>query len=101
MRFSAIVIFMLFSTSLLVAQKKKNVVKKFGKTPVDTGRPEVQIAILTKRIEELSGHLKINKKDIHSRRGLIQMISTRRKHMKYLQTKSPKRFSTLSKDLDL
>jgi small subunit ribosomal protein S15 len=80
---------------------KKNVVKKFGKTDKDTGRVEVQVALLTKKIDELSKHLKINKKDVHSRRGLIQMISNRRKHMKYLAAKSAKRHGTLVKELNM
>jgi small subunit ribosomal protein S15 len=77
------------------------VIKKLGKTEKDTGSPEVQIGLLTKKIEELSKHLKTNKKDVHSRKGLIQMISNRRKHMKYLATKSPKRYSSLVKELGL
>lgn len=86
---------------MLSAQKKKNVIKKLGKTEVDTGSPEVQVGLLTKQIEELSKHLKVNKKDNHSRRGLIQMISTRRKHMKYLLKTSPKRHTALVKELGL
>ena len=86
---------------MLTVQKKKNVIKKLGKTDKDTGSPEVQVGLLTKSIEELSKHLKINKKDIHSRRGLIQMISNRRKHMKYLQKKSPKRYTSLVKELGM
>jgi small subunit ribosomal protein S15 len=86
---------------MLTKTKKANVIKKVGKNDKDTGSPEVQIGLLTKKIEELSKHLKINKKDVHSRRGLIQMISNRRKHMKYLQAKSPKKYSTLAKELGL
>jgi small subunit ribosomal protein S15 len=86
---------------MLTATKKKNIVKKLGKDEKDTGRVEVQIGLLTKKIEELSKHLKVNKKDVHSRRGLIQMISTRRKHMKYLSTKSPRKYASLVKELGL
>jgi small subunit ribosomal protein S15 len=86
---------------MLTKTKKANVVKKLGKDEKDTGSASVQIGLLTKKIEELSKHLKTNKKDIHSRKGLIQMISNRRKHMKYLQTKSPKKYSTLVKELGL
>lgn len=86
---------------MLTKTKKANVIKKLGKTDKDTGSPEVQIGLLTKKIEELSKHLKINKKDVHSRRGLIQMISNRRKHMKYLQKKSPKKYTSLAKELGL
>ncbi len=86
---------------MLTVIKKKNIVKKFGKNEADTGKVEVQVAILSKNIEDLSKHLKVNKKDIHSRRGLIQMISNRRKHMKYLSTKSPKRHAALVKELGM
>lgn len=86
---------------MISTTKKKNIVKKFGKNEKDTGKVEVQVAILTRKIDELAKHLKDNKKDVHSRRGLIQMISNRRKHMKYLQAKSPKRHTTLVKELGL
>jgi small subunit ribosomal protein S15 len=86
---------------MLSKTKKTNIIKKLGKTDGDTGSPEVQVGILTKRIDELSKHLKINKKDVHSRKGLIQMISNRRKHLKYLSTKSPKRYTAMVKELGL
>lgn len=86
---------------MLTKTKKANVIKKLGKNEKDTGNPAVQIGLLTKKIEELSKHLKTNKKDVHSRRGLIQMISNRRKHMKYLSAKSPKKYSALAKELGL
>lgn len=86
---------------MLTKTKKANVIKKLGKTAKDTGSPEVQVGLLTKSIEELSKHLKVNKKDVHSRRGLIQMISNRRKHMKYLAKKSPKRHNSLVKELGM
>jgi small subunit ribosomal protein S15 len=86
---------------MLTVQKKKNIVKKLGKTESDTGSVEVQVGLLSKKIDELAKHLKVNKKDIHSRRGLIQMISNRRKHMKYLLTKSPKRHTALVKELGM
>lgn len=86
---------------MLSKTKKTNIIKKLGKTDGDTGSPEVQVGILTKRIDELSKHLKINKKDVHSRKGLIQMISNRRKHLKYLSTKSPKRYNALVKELGI
>lgn len=86
---------------MLTKTKKANVIKKLGKDEKDTGSAQVQIGLLTKKIEELSKHLKTNEKDVHSRKGLIQMISNRRKHMKYLQTKSPKKYSSLVKELGL
>ncbi len=67
----------------------------------DTGSPEVQIAILTKRIDELASHLKKNPKDNHSRKGLLQMVADRKTHIKYLEKKSPKRFNALNKKLGL
>lgn len=67
----------------------------------DTGSPEVQIAILSKRIDELASHLKKNAKDNHSRRGLLQMVATRKTHMKYLEKKSPKRYNALVKKVGL
>ncbi len=63
----------------------------------DTGSPEVQISILTKRIEELAKHLKTHAKDNHSRRGLLAMVASRQAHMKYLDKKSPKRARALEK----
>jgi len=67
----------------------------------DTGSPEVQIAILSRRIDELAQHLKKNAKDNHSRRGLLQMVATRKSHMKYLEKKSPRRFNALTKKIGL
>jgi small subunit ribosomal protein S15 len=67
----------------------------------DTGSPEVQISILSKRIDELANHLKKNQKDNHSRRGLLQMVADRKKHMKYLEKKSTRRYNALVKKLGL
>ena len=86
---------------MLTKTKKTKIVKDAQVHETDTGSPEVQIAILSKRIDELASHLKKNPKDNHSRRGLLQMVSDRKKHMKYLETKSPKRFNTLNKKLGL
>ena len=81
--------------------KKQKLVKEAGIHDKDTGSPEVQISILTKRIEELAKHLKTHAKDNHSRRGLLAMVAGRQKHMKYLEKKSPKRASALQKKLGL
>jgi small subunit ribosomal protein S15 len=86
---------------MLTKRKKQNVINKVAMHDTDTGSPEVQVAILSKRIEELSGHLKINRKDNHSRRGLIQMISDRRAHLKYLMNNDKKRYEKLVKALEL
>ena len=67
----------------------------------DTGSPEVQIAILSKRIDELASHLKKNTKDNHSRRGLLQMVANRKTHMKYLEKKNPRRYNALIKKIGL
>ena len=67
----------------------------------DTGSPEAQVAVLTKQIEDLSKHLKKNAKDFHSRRGLLQMVADRRKHLKYLEKKDEKSYKALIKKLDL
>ena len=65
--------------------EKKEIVKDFGKNNTDTGSTEVQVALLTKKINELSEHFKTHKKDHHSRRGLLGMINNRRKLLKYLK----------------
>ena len=70
---------------MITAEQKKEIVAKYGKTPEDTGSPEVQIAILTARIAELTEHLKVNQKDHHSRRGLLKMVAKRRALLEYLK----------------
>lgn len=81
--------------------KKQKIIKEVAIHDTDTGSPEVQISILTKRIEELSKHLKSNAKDNHSRRGLLAMVAGRASHMKYLEKKNPKRALALQKKLGL
>lgn len=81
--------------------KKQKLIKKVAIHAKDTGSPEVQISILTKRIEELAGHLKTHAKDNHSRRGLLAMVADRQAHMKYLEKRSPKRALVLQKKLGL
>lgn len=81
--------------------KKQKIIKESAVHDKDTGSPEVQISILTKRIEELAKHLKTHAKDNHSRRGLLAMVASRQSHMKYLEKKSPKRASSLQKKLGL
>ncbi|MBX4181252.1 30S ribosomal protein S15 [Candidatus Parcubacteria bacterium] len=81
--------------------KKQKLIKEVAVHDKDTGSPEVQISILSKRIEELSKHLKTHAKDNHSRRGLLAMVADRQVHMKYLEKKSPKRASALAKKLGL
>ena len=80
---------------------KKKVITKFARHEKDTGSAEVQIAILTKRINELTEHLKGHKKDNHSRRGLLAMVGKRRKLLNYLKSKNVEGYSGLIKTLDL
>lgn len=70
---------------MISKEKKAEIIKTYGITPNDTGSPEVQIAILTARITELTEHLKVNQKDHHSRRGLLQMVGQRRGLLDYLK----------------
>ena len=63
---------------MLSKEKKEEIIKEYGKKPGDTGSPEVQVALLTQRINELTEHLKVNQKDHHSRRGLLKMVGQRR-----------------------
>ena len=81
--------------------EKKEIVKDFGKKDKDTGSTEVQVALLTKKINELSEHFKIHKKDHHSRRGLLGMINNRRKLLKYLKEKNEEGYLSLIKKLGL
>ena len=87
--------------SMLAKTKKSKVIKENQTHKDDTGSPEVQVALLTKRIVELTKHLKKNKKDKHSRRGLLAMVADRRGHLAYLSKKNPKRYNSLTKKLDL
>ncbi|OHA91609.1 MAG: 30S ribosomal protein S15 [Candidatus Zambryskibacteria bacterium RIFCSPHIGHO2_01_FULL_49_18] len=86
---------------MITKAKKQKLISEVRVHDTDTGSPEVQISILTKRIEELSKHLKTHAKDNHSRRGLLAMVADRQAHMKYLEKKNPKRASTLQKKLGL
>lgn len=74
---------------------KNQLIKKISESEKDTGSPEVQVALLTKKILELIGHLKIHKKDKHSRRGLLQMIGKRRRLMEYLKRKDTKKYQVV------
>ncbi len=92
---------MLLSLIMLTKTKKTRIIKDSGLHATDTGSPEVQITILTKRIEELTDHLKKHAKDKHSRRGLLQMVANRQAHINYLQKKNPKRYTSVAKKLNL
>ena len=92
---------MCYTYKVISKTKKTKLIKEVAIHDTDTGSPEVQISILTKRIEELSKHLKPNNKDNHSRRGLLAMVANRQAHMKYLEKKSPTRALALQKKLGL
>ncbi|MEK7390911.1 MAG: 30S ribosomal protein S15 [Patescibacteria group bacterium] len=86
---------------MLTKTKKTKTISEYKVHDKDTGSPEVQIALLTKRIEELASHLTKNKKDIHSRRGLLGMVADRQRRMNFLQKKSPERFNIVMEKLNL
>jgi small subunit ribosomal protein S15 len=86
----------------LTKEEKQTIVKNFGSSEKDSGKPEVQIAILTKRINELSAkHFATHKKDNHSRTGLLKMVGKRRKLLRYLENKDVVRYRKIVKDLEL
>lgn len=82
-------------------QQKADILKKFKTAELDTGSPEVQVALLTARINDMTGHFAIHKKDNHSRRGLLQCVNQRRKLLDYLKSKSVVRYETLIKSLEI
>ncbi len=86
---------------MIAKTKKQKIIKETRIHDADTGSPEVQISLLTKKIEELALHLKKHQKDNHSRRGLLSMVSDRQAHMNYLQKKDTKRYNALMKKLNL
>lgn len=86
---------------MLTKRKKASEMAKTQLHETDTGSPQTQIALLTRRIEELSEHLNKNHKDKHSRRGLLGLVADRRKHLKYLETTNRRAYGTLVKKLGL
>ncbi|MDR0696950.1 MAG: 30S ribosomal protein S15 [Christensenellaceae bacterium] len=80
---------------------KREIISKYARNEGDTGSPEVQIALLSARISELTGHLAIHKKDHHSRRGLLKMVGKRRNLLKYLKEKDIERYRILIAELGL
>ncbi len=86
---------------MLTTKKKANVMRAIARHEKDSGSPDVQIALLTRRIEDLTKHLKKNAKDVHSRRGLLQMVADRRTHLRYLETKDKRRYNAVVKKLGL
>ena len=86
---------------MLTKNKKQRVIKGIRTHKSDTGSPEVQVAVLSRRIDDLASHLKKNKKDKHSRRGLLGLVADRKSHLKYLEKKNSKRYNALIKKLGL
>ncbi len=86
---------------MLTKRKKTATIKEAATHATDTGSAEVQIALLTRQIDELATHLKKHNKDKHSRRGLLQMVADRRTHLKYLEGNNKKRYSAIVKKLNL
>jgi small subunit ribosomal protein S15 len=86
---------------MLTTKKKTALIKGSGRHELDTGSPDVQVTLLSKRITDLTKHLKKNAKDFHSRRGLLQMVADRRTHLRYLETNDKRRYNALVKKLGL
>lgn len=80
---------------------KGSIIQEFHRHPQDTGSPEVQVALLTTRINQLTEHLKVHKHDEHSRRGLLKLVGQRRRHLAYLSRKDPERYRMLIQRLGL
>lgn len=88
-------------THMLTKRKKDNASKDVRRHDGDTGSPEVQVALLSRQIDELSTHLRKHKKDVHSRRGLLQMVADRRKHLKYLEANDKRAYTKVTKQFGL
>ena len=86
---------------MISKEKKAEIIATYGRTEGDTGSPEVQIALLTERIRELTEHLKVNQKDHHSRRGLLKMVGQRRGLLAYLKKKDLEGYRALIEKLGL
>ena len=86
---------------MIQKEKKQAVMTEYRTHESDTGSPEVQVAVLTERVRELTEHLKIHKKDFHSRRGLLKMVGRRRKLLRYLREKDFNRYRSLIERLGL
>ena len=85
----------------LTVERKRELVERFGKDENDTGSPEVQVALLTERINHLTDHLREHTKDHHSRRGLLMLVGRRRRFLNYLQKKDLERYRSLIRELGL
>ena len=85
----------------LTSERKREITERFGKSETDTGSTEVQIAMLTERINHLTDHLRTHRKDHHSRRGLLMLVGKRRRFLNYLQRSNLERYRELIKELGL
>jgi small subunit ribosomal protein S15 len=85
----------------LTKERKQELVEKFGQSGTDTGKAEVQIALLTARINGLTEHLRLHRKDHHSRRGLLMLVGRRRRFLNYLQRSDLERYRSLIRELGL
>jgi small subunit ribosomal protein S15 len=85
----------------LTKERKQELTEKFGENPADTGKAEVQIALLTERINALTQHLRTHRKDHHSRRGLLMLVGRRRRFLNYLQRTDLERYRSLIRELGL
>jgi small subunit ribosomal protein S15 len=85
----------------MTQERKQELITKFGASPTDTGKTEVQVALLTERINELTEHLRTHGKDHHSRRGLLMLVGRRRRFLNYLQSSDLERYRSLIRELGL
>lgn len=85
----------------LTTQEKLDIIKEFGRFEGDTGSPQVQVALLTRRITQLTDHLRIHSHDEHSRRGLLKLVGQRRRHLKYIAKNDPSQYRELIERLGL
>ncbi|HET8980431.1 MAG TPA: 30S ribosomal protein S15 [Solirubrobacteraceae bacterium] len=85
----------------LTQERKQELIEKFGDSPTDTGKTEVQVALLTERINQLTDHLRTHRKDHHSRRGLLMLVGRRRRFLNYLQRNDLERYRTVIRELGL
>ena len=85
----------------ITGERKIELIGEYAQTTKDTGSPEVQVAVLTERITNLTEHFKLHKKDVHSRRGLLMMVSKRRRLLDYLKNKDQDRYRSLISRLEL
>ncbi len=85
----------------MTKEEKQELIKNFGSNEKDSGKAEVQVALLTKRINDLTGHFNVHKKDHHSRRGLLTMVGKRRRLLNYLMKKDIERYRTIIKELNI